>query len=187
LLRFGEPAESQDFARQLELLERLLVPGLCRVVARETAAGQRPYLAVELPGQPLHREAKQASHLDSRVRLRWAVEVCSLLAALAHQQVVLADAELRRFNAGQDGRLWLVDCWPLRQAQTAEALRVHTELAKRCCRQLLATVPSAILSGETLERIERAEDLWSLVGALEGRSSDVCASSEPEAAANTTP
>jgi len=179
LVRFGELAECSTYADQLALMDGLLVPGVCRVAARSVASGQRPYLAVELPGQPLN-QTKQSGRSDGRMQRRWAVELCAMLAALAYQGIVLADADLRRFNSTDDGGLWLVDLWPLHSAESAEALRVHCELAKRACLQLLEPVSRTSMSGATLERLEQAQTLLDVVRAIEERDEAATAPHKPK-------
>ena len=167
LVRFGEMGEQPVYAEVVARWRSLLVPGVARVVASGSAPAQRPYVAVELPGYPLHRELQKGNRVDERVRLRWAVEVCALLAALAQQGVALPDAEFYRFNSDQEARLWLVDLWGAQSAPPGEALQAHTQHARKCCQQLLTTAPSYALPSDALERLERASDLVQMARVFE--------------------
>ena len=159
LVRCGEPAEQPAYAELIALWRRLLIPGISRIVAASVEPDRRPYLAIELAGVPLNREAQKGSRVEERLRLRWAVEVCALLAALAQGGAVLPDAELVRFNADQEGRLWLVDLWGLEGAAPDNALVAHCDRARKSCRQLLKMAPCYSVSADALERLESVADL----------------------------
>jgi hypothetical protein len=163
LLRYGELAEQPLFAEQVALWRRLLVPGVSRIVAANTEPSKRPYVAVELTGYPLNREAQKSSRIDERLRMRWAVELCALLAALAEQGTVLPDAELSRFNTDQEGRLWLVDLWNLQSVTPEQARLAHCDRARTSCRQLLNMAPAYCVAGDAPERLESAASLEQIV------------------------
>ncbi len=159
LVRYGEIGEQPVFAEQITEWRRLLVPGVPRVIASSTTSAKRPYLAVELPGYPLNREFQKGSRVEARVRFRWAVDLCALMFVLAHQRVVLPDAELHRFNVDHDGRLWLVDLWGMRAAELEPALRAHCDHARAACLQLLKNAPCASMTEDVMSQLERAPDL----------------------------
>lgn len=159
LVRYGELAEQRAYAELIAIWRRLLVPGVARIVAANSEPNRRPYIAVELPGSPLNREAQKGSRIEERLRLRWAVELCALLCALAQQGALIADSELYRFNTDQEGRLWLVDLWGLCSAEPNQAQAAHCESARAACRQLLGAAPVYSVSGDALERLDQAPDL----------------------------
>lgn len=159
LVRYGEIVEQPVYAESVARWRRLLVPGTARIVASSTVPAKRPYLAVELAGYPLNRELQKGQRVQERVRLRWAVELCALLAALAREGVALPDAEPYRFNLDQEGRLWLVDLWGIRSAQPDEAMRAHCEHARKSCQRLLTLAPSYSMPDDALERLEQVPDL----------------------------
>jgi hypothetical protein len=145
----------------------LLVPNVARIVGFSIDPSKRPYLAVELPGLPWSRELQRGSQLDETIRLRWAREVCALLASLGHQGIVLPDADAFRFNLDQEGYLWLVDLWGLRNATPEEALSRHCESARRLCVRLLTLAPVYSLSGDVSQRFEQAGTLFELAAQLD--------------------
>ena len=162
LIRYGEPAEQAVYAEQIELWRRLLVPGTSRIVTASAQPTKRPYVAVELLGYPLNREVQKGSRFEEPLRLRWAVEVCALLTALARQGAVLPDADLNRFNTDQDGRIWLVDLWGLRREEPDAALLAHCNWARKSCRQLVTLSPCYSLSADAYERLENEIDIAQL-------------------------
>ncbi len=159
LVRYGEFGEQPVYARQIALWRQLLVPGMSRIVAANAGPGTRPYIAVELPGYPLNREVQKGGRVEESVRLRWAVEICALLAAVAHQGAVLPDADLCRFNLDQEGRLWLVDLWEMQSAEPDQALLAHRDQARGICGQLLRLAPCYSLAADALDQLENAVDL----------------------------
>lgn len=167
LVRYGEPAEQPAYTELIAIWCRLLIPGTSRIVAASADLNRRPYIAVELPGYPLNREVQKGSRVDERLRLRWAIELCALLAALAQQGTVLPDAELCRFNADQDGRLWLVDLWGLKSTEPSMAQLEHCEKARKACRQLVTVAPCYSVSADALERLQSAPNLVQLAQTLE--------------------
>ncbi len=162
LARYGEPAQQSVFAEQIEIWQHLLVPGTSRIVTASAEPHKRPYLAVELLGYPLNREAQKGGRIEERLRLRWAVELCALLTALAQQGAVLPDAELNRFNTDQEGRLWLVDLWGLRRDEPAAALLANCICARKSCQQLVMLAPCYSLPVAAHERLENETDLTQL-------------------------
>jgi hypothetical protein len=167
LVRYGEPSEQSEYKEQIDLWRRLLVPGASRIVTASAEPNKRPYLAVELLGYPLNREVQKGGRIEERLRLRWAVEVCALLTALAQQGAVLPDAELNRFNTDQEGRLWLVDLWGLRQEEPDSALRMHCIAARKSCRQLVMLAPCYALSVDAYERLENETNIAELARVFE--------------------
>jgi hypothetical protein len=167
LVRHGEPTDQPLYAEQIALWRRLLVPGASRIVQANAEPNQRPFVAVELPGSPLSREANRLGRAAESLRLRWAVELCALLTALADQGVTLADADLRRFNTDGNGRLCLVDLWPLSGTDPVQARLAHRDHARKSCRQLLLQAPCYSLAPNALERLEKAADLAEIVGIFE--------------------
>jgi hypothetical protein len=159
LVRHGEPGDQPHYAEQIALWRRLLVPGASRVVQADAEPNRRPFIAVELQGLPLNRHVSRSLHHEQSVRLRWAIELCALLSALADQGVALQDAELHRFNTDPNGRLWLVDLWPLCRMEPNQASLAHLRLARQSCRQLLRQAPCYSLPTDAVERLEKAGDL----------------------------
>jgi hypothetical protein len=162
LVRYGEPAQQSEYAEQIELWRGLLVPGASRIVTASAQTNKRPYVAVELLGYPLNREIQKGGRIEERLRLRWAVELCALLTALAQQGAVLPDAELNRFNTDQDGRLWLVDLWGLRREEPDAALHAHCNCARKSCLQLVTAAPCYSLPQGAYERLENETDIKQL-------------------------
>ncbi len=167
LVRQGEPGEHELYNEHVSAWRRLLVPGVARVVDFSREGAKRPYLAVELPGQPWNRELQRASQLDESVRLRWAREVCLLLASLGHQGVLIPDVEPFRFNLDQENRLWLVDLWGLKSVPAASALEQHNVSARNLCARLLKVAPTYSVDGDVFNSIERSSDLTQLALLLE--------------------
>lgn len=167
LVRCGNPGERALYAEQIDLWRNLLVPAVSRVVAT-SAESPTPYLAVQLPGTPLTREIKGNGRVPERLRKGWAIELCSILSALAGFGVLLTDAELRRFNLVGDGQLFLVDLWPLRKADPQVALSEHLDLAKRGAIQLTQASPCYGFGDNASARMQAARDMAELVRTLEG-------------------
>jgi hypothetical protein len=167
LVRTSSSEERSAFAEQVAIWRRMLVPGVARVIGAQVPPSPVPYIAVELPGMPLQREAKRAQRIDEATRLRWAVEICAMLEGLAAGGVMLPDANLNRFNVDQQGRLWLVDLWPLQNAEPDQARAAHCEHARSTCRQLLQQAPCYTIAADAFEQIEQATMLRQLVAIFE--------------------
>ena len=167
LVRYGELGEQPIYAEQVAHWRRLLIPGTSRIVTSSTVSAKRPYIAVELPGFPLNREMQKGHRVEERLRLRWAVEYCSLLLTMAQQGFVLPDAELNRFNTDQEGRLWLIDLWGMQTAEPDTALRLHCDQARNSCRQLLTMAHAYSVSSDALERLEVVPDLTQMARIFE--------------------
>lgn len=167
LVRCGNVSERALYAEQIELWRSLFVPAVSRVVAWSSAA-QPPYVAVQLPGTPLSREIKGNARVPERLRRQWAVELCSILSALAACGALIADAELRRFNLLGDGKLFLVDLWPLQKVDPQLGVSEHLGLAKRGALQFIQAAPCYGFSDDALARMQGAQDMAELVRILEG-------------------
>ena len=166
LVRQGELGEHAVYADLTKQWQRLLIPGMSRVLDFGNEITKRPYIAVELPGTPWNRELQRGGRIDERLRRRWAFEVCALLSAVAHQNVVLPDCDTFRFNIDQEGRLWLVDLWGMKHATTDVALTQHGELARKLCVRLINMAPTYALSSEALAALEQATELTRVVELL---------------------
>ena len=167
LVRLGASNEQPAFAEQVQSWRQLLVSGVSRVVSAQTDAASVLHVAVELPGMPVYREVKRAHRLSEATRLGWVVQLCALLDGLASSGVMLADAQLNRFNVDQDGRLWLVDLWPLRRAEPEVARQAHLGQARAACRQLLDNAPCYSLAPGAFEQIEQVQSLRELAALFE--------------------
>jgi hypothetical protein len=124
---------------------------------------------VELPGAPLYREAKRAHRIAESARLRWCVEICALLESLATAGVVLAEANLNRFNVDPQGHLWLVDLWPMQRSAPEEARTRHLEFARGACKSLIDQAPCYTLVDDAQQRINDATSLGELGAVLQDR------------------
>ncbi|MGE5788470.1 MAG: hypothetical protein ACM3ZE_28020, partial [Myxococcales bacterium] len=155
LVRSGNADELALYQEQVGLWRGLTIPAVSRIVAASTNANTRPYLAVDLPGSPLSRELKGPNRVAESIRLRWAIEVTCILATLAQQGVVLADAELRRFNTDDLGHLWLVDLWPLRRTSVEEAAEMHLGYIKTAAQQFVRAAPCYSIAADGSERLEQ--------------------------------
>lgn len=166
LVRCGTTSERTLYAEQIELWRDLLVPAVARVVAASSES-QPPYLAVQLPGNPLTREIKGPARVPEHIRRRWAIELCAMLFALARSGVALADAEPRRFNLTAEGSLCLIDLWPLRKMDAQLAISEHLDFAKRGAIQLTQLGPCYGIGEDAPARVQAANDFAELVRILE--------------------
>lgn len=168
LVRCGTATEQASYAEQIELWRSLLIPSVARVVSCSSEAGL-PLIAVQLPGVPLGRELKGNGRIAEQTRRDWAIQLCSILSALAHSGVSLADAELRRFNLVDDGGLFLVDLWPLRNVGVEQSMQEHLGFAKRGVLQLLESAPCYGLGDDAETRVVEARSLAELVQRIDPR------------------
>jgi hypothetical protein len=161
LVRWCRKEELPILAAQIELWRSLLVHGVARLVGASTE-GQVGYLAIELPGAPLYREAKRAARIEENVRVRWALELCALLLGLSNSGHALPDARLDRFNVDPGGHLWLVDLWPFQKIEVTSAHAQNLEHARATCLELLNQAPYYTLAEDAQQRVREAKSLEAL-------------------------
>ncbi|HEY6726587.1 MAG TPA: hypothetical protein VI197_21275, partial [Polyangiaceae bacterium] len=120
--RSGASEEQSEFARRVELWQRLLVPGVVRPFVHGVSTGV-PYVAVPVVGKGLRSAGFDAApRAELRERL---VEVCALLHAVALAGMQLPDAEAHRFSLDAHGRVWLTDAWGAEPSNSEAASRAH--------------------------------------------------------------
>lgn len=161
LVRLCRKEDLPVFTEQLELWRGLLVHGVARIVASHID-DQGAFLAVELPGVPMYRETKRGPRIEENTRVRWAAELCALLAGLSSAGLALADANLNRFNVDPSGHLWLVDAWPLQKVGRELAQTQNLEHARTTCLQLLQQAPFYTLAQDAVHQLQEAESLEQL-------------------------
>ncbi len=137
LVRLCRREEQAILNEQILLWRSVVAHGISSVIE---ARADIPvgYIAVELPGAPLHREVKRSQRVDESARRRWAVELCAVLESLSLAGLVMLDGNLNRFNVDQAGHLWLVDLWPLKRGAADQAHDDNLRHAQDACEQLLS-------------------------------------------------
>jgi hypothetical protein len=164
-LRYGEAADEPRFVALVELWQRVLVPGVERIV--EHGGGERPYLAMKSAGRSLARALGEPRGIDTATYRDWCLEACQLLASLSRSGVVLPDAAPNRFSVDPAARLWLVDPWGAESRPADLAERAHVEHAKQLLSTILDAPRTPPLSRAAREALNGAENFEQLVAALE--------------------
>lgn len=152
--RSGKPEEQVEFARCVELWQRLLVPGVLRPFVHGVSAGV-PYVAVPVVGKGLRAAGfDRAPRAELRQRL---VEICALLHAVALAGLRLPDADARRFSLDACGRVWLTNAWGVEPSDCDEASRAHLSSALGWVLPLLGDGTSSVPPASFAELVSRLE------------------------------
>ncbi|HEU5075668.1 MAG TPA: hypothetical protein VFU02_15855, partial [Polyangiaceae bacterium] len=153
-VRSGSPDEQVEFARNVELWQRLLLPGVLRPfvsgVSREI-----PYVGVLVVGKGLKPgwlDGAPRTQLQERL-----IEICALLHAVALAGVRLPDADARRFSLDACGRVWLTDAWGAEPSSTDEASRAHATSVFRWLSALVASEAASAPPASITELVARIE------------------------------
>ena len=164
-IRYGESSEEESILGLVRLWQRVLVPGVERVV--EHGGGERPYLALRVAGRSLARALEEPRGIDSATCREWSLEACQLLSALSRCGVELPDADPHRFSVDYAGRLWLVDPWGAEGRAPEAADRAHARHAQRLVARILEAARTSPLPAAAREALNQAETFERIVELLE--------------------
>ena len=165
-IRYGESAEAESILGFVRLWQRVLVPGVERVV--EHGGGERPYLALRAPGRSFARALEEQRGIDAATWREWSIEACQLLSALSRCGVELPDADPHRFSVDHAGRLWLVDPWGAQSRAPEAADHAQARHAQRLVARILEAARTPPLPGAAREALNQAETFERIVELLEG-------------------
>jgi hypothetical protein len=164
-IRYGESTEEERILGLVRLWQRVLVPGVERIV--EHGGGERPYLALRVAGRSLARALEEPRGIDAATCREWSLEACQLLSALSRCGVELPDAEPHRFSVDHAGRLWLVDPWGAEGRAPEAADQAHARHAQRLVARILEAARTPPLPGAAREALNQAETFERIVELLE--------------------
>ena len=165
-IRYGESAEEERVLGLVRLWQRVLVPGVERVV--EHGGGERPYLALRVAGRSFARALEEQRGIDAATCREWSIEACQLLSGLSRYGVELPDADPHRFSVDHVGRLWLVDPWGAQSRAPEVADQAHARHAQRLVARILEVARTPPLPGAAREALNQAETFERIVELLEG-------------------
>jgi hypothetical protein len=150
-VRVGTAQDDARFAREIELHQRALVPGVVPLLVSAAGGPEQPYLAVAGGGRPAPKVLR-GRKLAATEMLPMIREGALLLRAVALAGVRLPDVELWRFLVAADGRLWLANFANATAATPEEASAHHLELAY----QWSATLRRRLPQGEGVRALDAA-------------------------------
>jgi hypothetical protein len=164
-IRYGESAEEERILGLVRLWQRVLVPGVERVV--EHGGGERPYLALRVAGRNFARALEEQRGIDAATCREWSIEACQLLSGLSRCGVELPDADPHRFSVDHAGRLWLVDPWGAQSRALEAADQAHARHAQRLVARILEAARTSPLPAAAREALNQAETFERIVELLE--------------------
>jgi hypothetical protein len=145
----------------LALLQGLPVSGVAPLWQEGSSEVGRPWFAVPRFGRRLSAALSGRHGLEREQVLQLCAEAALLLSTLAELGIVLPDADARRFELADNGRLWLVDLRGGERIAPDEARRTQTPGAVGLCERILGPLGSAELrsslreTGQTTELVRR--------------------------------
>lgn len=156
---FADGPEDPDHRALMALAESLALPGVCAVRTRGIDTEGRPFFAVQRHGQLFsHLLGRRGSREPGEV-VGWCAEAAAILGAVARAGVRLSDADPRRFEANDAGRLWLADLRGASPSDPASAEAAHLGHLQALCANLLFRGATFLPPPGLFQRLEQASSL----------------------------